>query len=220
IAAQLKHHGVTHLQCTPTMAEQLVRRPQIVEGLKSLRALLVGGEALPASLANTLCNIVSGEVLNMYGPTETTVWSSTARIRPGTAITIGTPIRNTQIYIVGENGRECELGEVGEIYIGGDGIARGYWHRPQLTAERFVNGNFRGSPAPRLYRSGDLGRFRTDGAIEFVGRVDHQIKIRGHRVELGEIEAVLCEHPTVAQAIVVPYEQAGLQQLAAYVIAE
>jgi amino acid adenylation domain-containing protein len=220
IAAQLKRYRITHLQCTPSMAEQLIRRPQIVEGLKPLRALLVGGETLPASLAESLTRVVSGDVLNMYGPTETTIWSTFSRVKPNAPITIGRPIRNTQIYIVDENARECAAGEVGEICIGGDGVARGYWQRAELTAERFVVAGFNGSKPERLYRTGDLARLRADGAIDFLGRIDHQVKVRGYRIELGEIEAVLSQHPGVAQAVVVAYGQNDMMQLAAYVVAE
>ena len=220
IAARLTRDRVTHLQCTPTMAEQLVRRPQIVEGLKSVRALLLGGETLPVSLADYLSRTVRGDILNMYGPTETTIWSTAATIIPGHAITIGRPMHDTQVYIVDESGHPCSADEVGEIFIGGGSVARGYWQQPQLTAERFVMADFGGVGEKRLYRTGDLGRFRADGSLEHLGRLDHQIKIRGYRVELGEIETVLREHPAVAQAIVVPCSQAGSRQLAAYVVVE
>ncbi|HUN57016.1 MAG TPA: non-ribosomal peptide synthetase [Candidatus Binataceae bacterium] len=219
IADQMQRHRVTHLQCTPTMAQLLVRRPQVVDGLKNLRQLLIGGEAFPTALAELLSNTVTGVVHNMYGPTETTIWSTTARVASGEAVTIGRPIVNTQIHIVDEDGRECPSGEVGEIYIGGDGVARGYWQRPELTAERFVTTDF-GSTTARMYRTGDLGRFRPDGMIEFIGRVDHQIKLRGYRVELGEIETVLGEHPAIAQVVVGAYHYAGSAQLAAYVVPE
>lgn len=220
LAEQIARHFVTHLQCTPTMAEFLIRRPPMAEGLKTLRKLLVGGEALPAGLAGSLGHLVSGDVHNMYGPTETTIWSTTAAITPGEAATIGRPILNTQIYIVGEDGRECPRGEIGEIFIGGDGVARGYWQRQELTAERFVDLQFEGGAAKRLYRTGDLGRYREDGKLEFHGRVDHQIKLRGYRVELGEIEAILGGHPAVAQVVVCPYGEAGNAQLAAYLVLE
>lgn len=219
IAEQMKRHQVTHLQCTPTMAELLVRRPAVAECLKTLRKLLVGGEALPPALAELLSRTVAGDVHNMYGPTETTIWSTSAQITHGEAVTIGRPIVNTQICIVGEDGCECPSGQAGEIYIGGAGVARGYWNRAELTAERFVTRNIGGAPA-RMYRTGDLGRYRADGAIEFLGRADHQIKLRGYRIELGEIEAVLREYPGVAQAVVSAYEQNGSAQLAAYVVAE
>jgi amino acid adenylation domain-containing protein len=219
IAEQMDRHRVTHLQCTPTMAQLLVRRPPVVEGLKTLRKLLIGGEAFPAALADLLSHSIAGDVHNMYGPTETTIWSTTSRVASGEAVTIGQPIVNTQIYIVDENGRDCQRGEIGEIYIGGDGVARGYWQRPELTAERFVTEDFSGAPA-RMYRTGDLGRYRPDGAIEFLGRVDHQIKLRGYRVELGEIETILGEHPAVAQAVVSAYDHSGSAQLAAYIVLE
>lgn len=219
IAEQMQRHRVTHLQCTPTMAQLLVRRPQVVEGLKTLRKLLIGGEALPAALADLLCRTVGGDLHNMYGPTETTIWSTIGRVASGEAVTIGQPIVNTQVHIVGDDGRECPRGETGEIYIGGDGVACGYWKRPELTAERFVTVDFDGAPA-RMYRTGDLGRYRPDSAIEFLGRADHQIKLRGYRVELGEIETILGEHPAVAQAVVSAYEHAGSAQLAAYIVQE
>jgi amino acid adenylation domain-containing protein len=219
IAEQMQRHRVTHLQCTPTMAQLLVRRPQVVESLKTLRKLLIGGEAFPAALADLLSHTVAGDVHNMYGPTETTIWSTSSRVSSGEAVTIGQPIVNTQVYIVDENGRECARGEIGEIYIGGQGVARGYWQRPELTAERFVTIDFGAAPA-RMYRTGDLGRYRPGGAIEFLGRVDHQIKFRGYRVELGEIETILGEHQAVAQAVVSAYEHAGSWQLAAYVVLE
>ena len=220
LAEQIARHSVTHLQCTPTMAELLIRRPPMAEGLKTLRKLLVGGEPLPAELADSLSHLVSGEVHNMYGPTETTIWSTTAAITGAESVTIGRPIVNTQICMVSEDGRECPRGEIGEIFIGGDGVARGYWQRPELTAERFVDRQFEGGAVKRFYRTGDLARYREDGNIEFHGRVDHQIKLRGYRVELGEIEAILGAHPAVAQVVVCPYGEAGNAQLAAYLVKE
>ncbi|HEX4208861.1 MAG TPA: amino acid adenylation domain-containing protein [Candidatus Binataceae bacterium] len=219
IAEQIRCHQVTHLQCTPTMAELLARRPPVMEGLKTLRKLLIGGEALPVVLGDLLSRTVAGGVLNMYGPTETTIWSTSALVEPGEAVTIGRPIVNTQIYIFGEDGRECPNGAAGEIYIGGAGVARGYWQRPELTAERFVVRAFGGTPA-RMYRTGDLGRYRPGGTLDFIGRVDQQIKLRGYRVELGEIEAVLRQHAAVAQAVVNPYDYEGASHLAAYIVAE
>jgi amino acid adenylation domain-containing protein len=220
IAEQIARHGVTHLQCTPTTAELLIRRPGMAESLKTLRKLLVGGEALPVTLADSLKRIVSGDVLNMYGPTETTIWSTSARVTGDEAVTIGRPIVNTHVYVIGEDGRECPPGEIGEIFIGGDGVARGYWHRPELTAERFITRQVAGREPERLYRTGDLGRYRANGDLEFHGRVDQQIKLRGYRIELGEIETVLGSHPAVAQVVVRPYVVAGNSQLAAYVVIE
>ncbi|HLW71078.1 MAG TPA: amino acid adenylation domain-containing protein [Candidatus Binataceae bacterium] len=220
IGAQLKRYGVTHFQCTPTMAELLVQRPLVMEGLKGLRKLLLGGEVLPPALADYLSRNIAGDLHNMYGPTETTIWSTSARIRPGEAITIGWPIVNTQVRVIAEDGRECSGDEVGEIYISGAGVARGYWRRPELTAQRFVTSTF-GADAPvRLYKTGDRGCWRADGALEFRGRADDQIKIRGYRVEPGEVEAVVREHPAVLQSAVVAYAQGSVARLAAYVVAK
>ncbi len=219
IAEQIERHRVTHLQCTPTMAATLVRQPGVLTALKPLRKLLLGGEALPSALAQRLLTAIDGDLHNMYGPTETTIWSTSARVTAGAPITIGQPIANTQIYFIGEDGRSCPRGTIGELCIGGLGVARGYWQRPELTAERFITVDF-GDGATRLYKTGDRGRFLPDGAIEFLGRIDDQIKVRGYRIEPGEVEAVLLTHPTIAQAVVTSFSQSGEDQLAAYVVAE
>ena len=222
IPEQILQHGVTHLQCTPSLATMLTRTPGSSVALRQLHKLLVGGEALPAALAAQLRQVMPGELLNMYGPTETTVWSATHRVREvnGT-VPIGRPIANTAIHILDEQLQPVPAGEAGEIFIGGEGVARGYLNRPQLTAERFVADPFRLDAGARLYRTGDIGRFRADGAIEFLGRVDQQIKLAGHRIELGEIESVLRQHPAV-QACVVQVWTAGPddQRLAAYLVPE
>jgi acyl-coenzyme A synthetase/AMP-(fatty) acid ligase/acyl carrier protein len=201
------------------MAATLVRQPGVLTALKPLRKLLLGGEALPSALAQRLLTAIDGDLHNMYGPTETTIWSTSARVTTGAPITIGRAIANTQIYFIGEDGRPCPRGTIGELCIGGLGVARGYWQRPELTAERFITVDF-GDGATRLYKTGDRGRFLPDGAIEFLGRIDNQIKVRGYRVEPGEIEAVLLTHPTIAQAVVTSFSQSGEDQLAAYVVAE
>jgi amino acid adenylation domain-containing protein len=216
IAEQIKRHRVTHLQCTPTLAASLIRQPLTKEALRSLRKMLVGGEALPLALAERLLEAIDGDLINMYGPTETTIWSTTAPVTRGAPISIGRPIVNTPIYLLGEDGRPCASGE---ICIGGAGVARGYWRRPELTAERFVVLDLDGV-VTRVYKTGDRGRYLPDGTIEFLGRIDNQIKVRGYRVEPGEIEAVLMEHPLVARAVVTSFQRAGEDQLAAYVATE
>ena len=216
----LVRHGVSHLQCTPTLAAILARDPETLGHLKPLRKLLLGGEALPPVLADRLARSIDGDLLNMYGPTETTIWSSSAKVMPGAPISLGRPITNTQIYILDENRRLSATGAIGELYIGGAGVARGYWNRPELTADRFVSITLDSGPAERLYRTGDLARHRTDGVLEFLGRIDTQIKLRGYRIELGEIEAVLESHPAIQQAIVNPFQDRGTDQLAAYLIAQ
>ena len=181
--------------------------------------MLCGGEALPRALADRL--IDKGAALwNLYGPTETTVWSSAWRVETGKAtISIGSPIANTRFYVLDKRLRAVPVGVIGELYIGGAGLARGYRDRPGLTAERFIPDPFGNPPGGRLYRSGDLARWRSDGTLECLGRVDHQVKIRGFRVELGEIEAVLARHPAVREAVVAAYpDPSGEMSLAAYIV--
>ncbi len=141
---------------------------------------------------------------NLYGPTETTIWSMIAKVEPGEgSVLIGRPIANTQIYILDCHLKLVPIGVYGEIYISGDGVARGYLNGRSLTSERFIRNPFSDDPDARLYRTGDRARYRPDGNIEFLGRTDNQIKIRGHRVELGEIEAAINQHPTVKECVVV-----------------
>ena len=220
IAAQVKRHGVTHLQCTPSLAALVASEPEGLEALGSLQTLLLGGEALPASLVALLRPVERGRVLNMYGPTETTVWSTCAEVpmADGAPITIGRPIANTRVYVVDSHLRPSPVGVPGELLIGGDGVVRGYLDRPELTRERFVPDVLSTRPSDRLYRTGDLARWRSDGTLEFLGRLDHQVKIRGYRIELGEIEAVLARHPAVGEAVVVARtDEGGEPRLVAYV---
>jgi non-ribosomal peptide synthetase component F len=156
----------------------------------------------------------------MYGPTETTIWSTTCRVEDvGATVSIGKPIANTQIYLLDSDLNPVPIGEIGELFIGGDGVARGYWQRPELTAERFVVVPALGSN--RIYRTGDLARFLPDGNIDFLGRADYQIKLRGHRIEPGEIEALLEKCPGVRQAVVILREdREGDKRLVAYLVAD
>jgi len=193
--------GITHLQCTPSLAQTLAADPEAREALRPLRRFVVGGEALPRPLADDLASLLQGELWNLYGPTETTVWSAAWKVEPG-PVSIGRPIANTRIYLLDRDLHPAPLGIPAELAIGGAGVARGYLGRPDLTAERFVPDPF-GEPGTRLYLTGDLARWRQSGELEFLGRLDHQVKIRGHRIELGEIEAALCSHPSVRQAAVV-----------------
>ncbi|WP_330330995.1 amino acid adenylation domain-containing protein [Streptomyces sp. NBC_00536] len=176
-----------------------------------------GGEALPADLAEQLA-VRMGSVWNAYGPTETTIWSCLQPVRPGEAVTIGTPLANTQVYVLDETLRPVPIGVPGELYIGGDGVARGYRDRTDLTAARFVADPF-GRTGGRLFRTGDTVRRRPDGRIDFIGRSDYQVKIRGFRIELGEIESVLRTHPSVGQVVVVPRPDGlGGHQLVAHLV--
>ncbi|HYT32700.1 MAG TPA: amino acid adenylation domain-containing protein, partial [Thermoanaerobaculia bacterium] len=182
--------------------------------------ILCGGEALPRELANQLL-ARSAAVWNLYGPTETTIWSTLYRADIGDgSIPIGRPIANTKIYILDAHLRPLPVGVAGELYIGGAGLARGYFRRPELTLEKFIPSPFAQEPGDRLYRTGDLARYLPDGNIEYLGRIDQQVKIRGFRIELGEIEAVLSQHPGVREAVVIAREdQPGTKSLAAYLIA-
>ncbi|WP_369185675.1 amino acid adenylation domain-containing protein [Streptomyces sp. Y1] len=212
LAHALDSCGATVLQATPATWRMLLDagwapRP-------GLRAL-AGGEALPAELAGRL-RAGGMPVWNMYGPTETTIWSSVALVGDG-PVTLGEPIANTELQVLDAAGAPVPLGVPGELCIGGDGLARGYLGRPDLTAQKFVPHPFPGNAGERLYRTGDLVRRRPDGAVEFLGRLDHQVKLRGFRIELGEIESVLAGLPRVRQAVVVVREDTpGDQRLVAY----
>ncbi|MDN3579773.1 non-ribosomal peptide synthetase [Mucilaginibacter flavus] len=180
--------------------------------------ILCGGEALPKDLINKLI-ARSSQLWNMYGPTETTVWSTVKLITNDTDITIGKPVDNTQVYILDEKLNNFTDGTIGEIYIGGDGVAKGYLNRLELTNERFVDDIFSGVEGSKMYRTGDLGKIREDGEIVCLGRIDHQVKVRGYRIELEEIEQNLLKQENVKQAVVIAREDVpGNPRLVAYVI--
>lgn len=214
VADALRQGQVTHLQCTPSMASMLVSDTAGRQALSGLAVLMVGGEALSMKLARELRALVPGAFFNMYGPTETTVWSTACDLATlDDLVPLGQPIANTQLSIRTPRGAECPALVAGELLIGGDGVSDGYWQRPELNAERFLEDN-----GARWYRTGDLVRRHPDGTLEFLGRIDHQVKIRGHRIELGEIESVLLRQPGVKEAVVIAREDAaGDWSLAAYV---
>jgi natural product biosynthesis luciferase-like monooxygenase protein len=221
-AAQIARHRASTLQCTPSMATMLLASEDTRNALGALDWILVGGEAFPAALARELRGVFGGGIVNMYGPTETTVWSSTHQVMPGDdPVPLGKPIANTTFYVLDSAGQPVPVGVPGELYIGGDGVVRGYFGRDDLTAERFVADPFAGTTDARMYRTGDVVRYRADGTLDFLGRADNQVKIRGHRIELGEIEAVLSEHAGVQQAVVVARPGAtGDPLLVAYLVPE
>lgn len=192
----------TFLQCTPSMMKLL-----LAEGddtlLGTIDTLLLGGEPLPGVLVDKIREHYDCRIFNMYGPTETTIWSTVQEMQSGDhPISVGRPIANTQCYIVDRRGLPTAVGAVGELLIGGDGVARGYWGREDLTQERFIPDGFSSREGSRLYRTGDLARYLRDGRIEVLGRTDHQVKIRGFRVELPEIELALGTHDEIVDAVV------------------
>jgi amino acid adenylation domain-containing protein len=211
-------HRVTHFQCTPSQARFLLMDSASRAALASLKQLIVGGEALPPDLAEKLVALVGGDVINAYGPTETTVWSTTSAVRPGEPVTIGRPIANTFVFVVDSEGRPAPFGAVGELWIGGPGVTRGYWQRPELTAERFPQNQLRPDLGGRLYRTGDLVRYAEDGQLVYLGRNDNQVKIRGFRVEVGEIEEAVRQVAGVVDAVVVARGASGDLRLIAYLV--
>ncbi|CAI6309500.1 nonribosomal peptide synthetase DhbF [Bacillus subtilis] len=218
LAQMIENFDINIMQATPTLWHALVTsEPEKLRGLR----VLVGGEALPSGLLQALQDLHCS-VTNLYGPTETTIWSAAAFLEEGLkgVPPIGKPIWNTQVYVLDNGLQPVPPGVVGELYIAGTGLARGYFHRPDLTAERFVADPY-GPPGTRMYRTGDQARWRADGSLDYIGRADHQIKIRGFRIELGEIDAVLANHPHIEQAaVVVREDQPGDKRLVAYVVAD
>jgi amino acid adenylation domain-containing protein len=221
LASVIAAQGISHMLCLPSLYNHILDFGDLA-ALQRLQAVIVAGEACPAALiAKHRARLPHTGLYNEYGPTEATVWSTVYNLehQPSTPVPIGHPIPGTRVYILDEHRRPTPIGVPGELYIGGPGVARGYHNCPALTAERFVDNPFVPEPEARLYRTGDLACFRTNGAIDFLGRVDQQVKIRGFRVELGEIEAVLSHHQAVHDAVVVAREeQPGLVRLAAYIV--
>jgi non-ribosomal peptide synthetase-like protein len=213
LTALLAQAGVTVVSCVPTLLAMLS------DDLPSLRLLIVGGEACPSDLVQRWCR-PGRRMVNTYGPTEATVIATFAECQPDRPVTIGRPLPNYSAYILDANLRPVEMGETGELYLGGIGLARGYVGRPDLTRQRFIASPFdkRGA-ASRLYKTGDLARFNAEGNIEFLGRADSQVKVRGFRIELAEIEAALLKCPAVQTAACTVHEPVpGLQHLVAYVV--
>jgi amino acid adenylation domain-containing protein len=206
--------GVTVMQATPATLQMLLDAGW--QGAADLK-ILCGGEAWGTVLAEQLlCRCRT--LWNMYGPTETTVWSAVAKVETGCPVVIGRPIPNTRFYVLDSASQLVPLGVPGELYIGGGAVARGYLNRPELNAERFIKDPF-AEPGAIMYRTGDLVKRLGDGKLEFLGRIDHQVKIRGHRIELGEIESVLLSHPDIERSVAIAYAGTdGMQNLAAYFV--
>jgi amino acid adenylation domain-containing protein len=224
LPAMLTASRVTLVNTVPSVLSEMLRLSPLPASVQTVN---LAGEPLPPSLVQQLYQQETvQQVFNLYGPSEATTYSTVAPIGRSVSqsVPIGRPIANTQIYLLDSNLQPVPVGVPGELYIGGEGLARGYWRQPDLTAERFITNPFAGieqshDPRARLYRTGDLARYRADGAIEYLGRIDQQVKLRGFRIELGEIEATLRGHPAVQEAVVVLYEEDGDRKyLAAYVV--
>ncbi|WP_158625670.1 non-ribosomal peptide synthetase [Corallococcus carmarthensis] len=218
----LLRHGVTTLWLTAGLFTQLV--DSHLPALRSLRQVLTGGDVISAPHVRRVLEQLGLPVTAGYGPTETTVFATSHRFthasQVGASVPLGRPLGNTRVYVLDASGQPLPAGVQGEVYVGGDGLARGYVSQPALTAERFVPDAFSTTPGARLYRTGDLGRWREDGVLEFLGRADAQVKVRGFRVELPEIEAALLTHPAVREAVVLAREDVpGDKRLVAYVVA-
>jgi len=211
----VKDENITFMQATP-----YTWRMMLEAGWDKFLPLkiLCGGEALPKDLASKL-TVRSSALWNMYGPTETTIYSTVKLITNADDITIGRPIANTQVYILDENSNNLTDGSVGEIIIGGEGVAKGYLNRPELTAEKFIEDTFSENPGQKMYRTGDLGKLKENGEILCLGRIDHQVKVRGYRIELEEIEHALINQPGIKEAVVIAREDnPGDPRLVAYVV--
>lgn len=222
LSQQLASSGATVMQATPATWQLLLAAGW--QGNGQLK-ILCGGEALKRKLASELLERGT-ELWNLYGPTETTIWSAAYKVellesteQQNGIVSIGRPISNTQFYILDQHHQPVPVGVFGELHIGGAGLARGYLNREELTAQKFIPNPFNGDSASRLYKTGDLARYRPDGNVEYLGRIDHQVKVRGFRIELGEIEVVLSQHPGVRESVAaVQEDESNSGRLVAYVV--
>jgi amino acid adenylation domain-containing protein len=220
----ISEQQITTLHFVPSMLQAFLAEERVEEKCGSLRRIICSGEALPVELVERTFERLAAEVENLYGPTEAAVdvtrWGCQRGVKE-TSVPIGRPIANIEMYVLDGELRPVPVGVSGELYIGGVGLARGYRGRAELTAERFIPHPYSRHPGGRLYRTGDIGRYRVDGALEYVGRADYQVKVRGYRIELGEIESVLRQHQSVEDAVVLARQNAsGQKQLVGYVVIE
>lgn len=212
----IRANEVGYLQITPSYLKLMLESGAGADILAGIKILMVGGEAFPTGLLKELKSLYRGRIYNMYGPTETTVWSMIEDLTNSDEVTIGRPIANTRIRMLDNRQKLLPIGVAGELCIGGRGVAKGYWKKEQLTAEKFIPDPV--AAGEIIYRTGDLARWLPDGRVAFLGRIDEQVKIRGHRIEPAEIEYHLVQHPAVREAAVIATEIAGDRQLAAYYV--
>jgi len=210
---------ISILQLTPSRLQVLLSGGISRASSRRIKYLIVGGEAFPAVLLEEARDLFSGEIYNVYGPTETTIWSTIKNVTGERELNIGRPIANTRIYILDKSKKLLPVKVAGELFIGGDGLARGYLNKPELTAEKFISHMSYMSYMSYIYKTEDLARWLPDGNIEFLGRIDHQVKIRGFRIELGEIERQLLKHEDIKEAVVIcSSDKDGDKYLSAYII--
>jgi amino acid adenylation domain-containing protein len=216
----IEDEAIEGIDCTPSQLRAWIAAGLLERKLSCLRTVLVGGEAIDTELWTALARCEQTQFFNVYGPTECTVDTTSASVQgDATSPHIGRPMRNRRVYVLDARQQPVPVGVAGELYLGGDGVARGYLCRPELTAERFLSDPFAGDTGARMYKTGDLGRRRADGVIEYVGRNDGQVKLRGYRIELGEIEMQLLRHSQVAEAITIAREDIpGDVRLVAYAV--
>src|SRR6185369_5353721 len=219
----IEEQQITTVHFVPSMLREFLREAGVA-GCSSLKRVICSGEALSFELQEEFQSKLAAPLHNLYGPTEAaidvTFWAC-ERGSERQLVPIGRPIANTEVYVLDTQLQPVPVGVAGELYIGGAGLARGYWQRAELTAERFIPDSFSGKAGARLYRTGDLVRYLEAGELEYLGRLDQQVKVRGHRIELGEIEVVLGQHERVRQSVVVAREDVPEQkQLVAYVVSE
>ncbi len=223
LAVCINDHDVTTLHFVPSMLQLFVDEPT-ARHCRTIRRIVCSGEALPRSLQDRTFEVLDTELHNLYGPTEAAVdvtWWECDADSPLPTVPIGRPIANTEIHVLDRRLRRVPVGVTGELHIGGVQLARGYHNRRELTAERFVPDPYTSRPGGRLYKTGDLVRHLPDGAVDFLGRLDHQVKIRGQRIELGEIEAVIADHPSIREAIVIAHGNSAAEtQLVAYAVGD
>ena len=212
----IQKEGVNKLQITPSHLKMLLSSEGVAQALQGIDTLMVGGERFPMELLVQVRSCYQGRIYNMYGPTETTVWSSVQELTSAQGVDIGRPLANTTVVVVDQEGHLQPVGVAGELYIGGAGVGRGYWGKEALTSERFVSGP--ASTSGRFYRSGDLGRWLANGAIEYLGRKDNQVKIRGFRIEPAEIESQLLVVDQISEAVVCAQGEVDEAVLVAYYV--
>ena len=220
----IEEHNISHLLCLPSLWKLLLNRDSSPR-LSSLKVVIVAGEVCPVDLISLhFNNLADTSLYNEYGPTEATVWSTVYKCETKDSlekVPIGCPISNVLVYILNSDLEPVSVGDIGEIYLGGKGITKGYLNRPELTRKKFITNPFADNCSPVLYKTGDLARYLPDGNIEFIDRIDNQVKIRGFRFELGEIEAVLHQHPQVEQCAVIAMADNGEdKRLVAYVVGD